>query len=121
MKNIKLFENFLKKTFTEEEARDTLIELEDVGYDVLCESSPNNIYISITAGNEFFDIVNVSEPILELISYFEEKYGDSFSYFIKYIDVNTECEMNINNLEEFIKDYPQEDTYEVIIILRLKN
>jgi hypothetical protein len=29
--------------------------------------------------------------------------------------------MNINNLEEFIKDYPQEDTYEVIIILRLKN
>lgn len=123
MKRIKLFESF-DLEMTEQEIRGALVELVDVGYDVMvAKLDPklfNGYICNITKNNSYFGIVTVSEPILELISYLEEKFGESFFYLLKYIDTDTECEMIIDNLEKYIKDYPLEDTYEVIIILRLK-
>lgn len=122
MRRIKLFESF--GTITEQEVRGALVELQDVGYDVLVTKLDsklvNGYTISISSGDELFDIANVSEPILELIAYFEEKFGDSFVYSIEYIDFNLSDDAEIEDLEQFIKDNPLEDTYEVIITLRLK-
>lgn len=117
MRRIKLFESF-EGGITEQEIRGALVELEDVGYDVLITKTYNGYSVSISAGDEFFDIVNVSEPILELIAYLEEKYVKSFVYSIEYICYTTE-EIEIEDLEQFVKDNPLEDTTEVIIDLRV--
>ena len=135
MRRIKLFEGF-NDGITEQEIRGALVELQDVGYDVLItktsydfdtkqfisglqRGSKNGYTISISADDEFFDIKNVSEPILELIDYLTEKYGDRFVYSIEYQDYTTE-EHEIEDLEQFVKDNPLEDTTEVIMILRVK-
>ncbi len=123
MRRIKLFEGF-NDGMTEQEIRGALVELQDVGYDVLVtkvDSKLVNAYhVGISAGDELFDIANVSEPILELIAYYEEKFGDKFIYSIEYIDLNLSDDTEIEDLEQFVKDNPLEDTYEVIISLRLK-
>jgi hypothetical protein len=119
MRRIKLFESFSDPKITEEEVRGPLVELVDVGYDVLVTKIGYGYNVTITAGYELFDIFNVSEPILELIAYLEEKFVDSFVYSIEYVDVNTGIEEEIEDLEQFIKDNPFEDTYEVIIRLRV--
>jgi hypothetical protein len=136
MRKIKLFEGF-NDGITEQEIRGALVELQDVGYDVLItktsydfdtkqfisglqRGSKNGYTISISADDEFFDIKNVSEPILELIDYLTEKYGDRFVYSIEYQDYTTE-EHEIEDLEQFVKDNPLEDTTEVIMILRVNN
>ena len=118
MRIIKLFENF--NGITEQEIRGALVELEDVGYDVLVTKIGYGYNVTITAGYELFDIFNVSEPILELIAYFEEKFEERFLYSVEYIDVNTENEVEIEDLEQFVKDNPLEDTDLVTITLRLK-
>lgn len=123
MRRIKLFESFGE--ITEQEIRGALVELVDVGYDVLVTKTYNGYSVSISAGDEFFDIKNVSEPILELISYFEEKFGDRFVYSVEYygvIDDGTHVydgEIEIEDLEQFVKDNPLEDTTELIIDLRV--
>lgn len=121
MRRIKLFESFGE--ITEQEIRGALVELQDVGYDVLVtklDSKLANVYhVSISAGNELFDIANVSEPILELIAYYEEKFGDKFIYSVEYIDFNLD-DVEIEDLEQFVKDNPLEDTDQVTITLRLK-
>ena len=136
MRRIKLFESF-ESGITEQEIRGALVELNDVGYDVLVtktaydfdtkqfisglqRGSKNGYTVTISAGDEFFDIKNVSEPILELVDYFTEKFGDRFLYSIEYRDVNTEQEEEIEDLENFLKDYPMEDTDLVTITFRLK-
>ena len=136
MRRIKLFESF-EGGITEQEIRGALVELVDVGYDVLVSKtsydfdtkqfisslqrgSKNGYTITISAEQELFDIANVSEPILELIAYFEEKFGEGFLYSVEYIDVNTEQEVEIEDLEQFVKDNPLEDTDQVTITLRLK-
>ena len=119
MRRIKLFESF-EPEMTEQEIRGALVELQDVGYDVLVTKTYNGYSVSISAGDEFFDIKNVSEPILELIAYFEEKFGKRFVYGIEYIDLNTNQEVEIEDLEQFVKDNPLEDTDQVTITLRLK-
>lgn len=122
MRRIKLFESF-EGGITEQEVRGALVELNDVGYDVLVTKLDsklvNGYTVTISAGDEFFDIKNVSEPILELVDYFTEKFGDRFVYSIEYQDYTTE-EHEIEDLEQFVKDNPLEDTYEVTITLRLK-
>jgi hypothetical protein len=122
MRRIKLFESF-EGGMTEQEIRGALVELQDVGYDVLVtkvDSKLVNAYhVSISAGDELFDIANVSEPILELIAYYEEKFGDKFIYSIEYIDFNLD-DVEIEDLEQFVKDNPLEDTDQVTITLRLK-
>ena len=119
---IKLFESF-EGGMTEQEIRGALVELNDVGYDVLVTKLDsklvNGYTITISAGDEFFDIKNVSEPILELVDYFTEKFGDRFVYSIEYNDYTTE-EHEIEDLEQFVKDNPLEDTDLVTITLRLK-
>lgn len=117
MRRIKLFESF-EPEMTEQEIRGALVELQDVGYDVLV-TKLNGYTISISAGNELFDITNVSEPILELIAYFEEKFGERFLYSVEYIDFNLD-DVEIEDLEQFVKDNPLEDTDLVTITLRLK-
>ena len=123
MRRIKLFEGF-NGDITEQEIRGALVELVDDGYDVLVTKTYNGYSVSISAGDEFFDIANVSEPILELIAYFEEKFGDKFIYSVEYIntfiDENKHDEIEIEDLEQFVKDNPLEDTNQVIITLRLK-
>ena len=127
MRRIKLFESF-DEGITEQEIRGALVELVDDGYDVLVTKLDsklvNGYTISISAEQELFDIANVSEPILELIAYYEEKFGDKFIYSVEYIDFNldeyTYSAVEIEDLEQFVKDNPLEDTYEVIITLRLK-
>jgi len=127
MRRIKLFESF-EGGITEQEIRGALVELQDVGYDVLITKLDsklvNGYTITISAGGEFFDIANVSEPILELIAYFEEKFGDSFVYSIEYIntiiDKYKHDEVEIEDLEQFVKDNPLEDTDLVTITLRIK-
>ena len=132
MRRIKLFESF-EGGMTEQEIRGALVELVDVGYDVLVTKLDsklvNGYTITISAGGEFFDIANVSEPILELIAYFEEKFGDSFVYSIEYIntiigrfihDKYKHDEVEIEDLEQFVKDNPLEDTDLVTITLRIK-
>lgn len=122
MKRIKLFESF-EGGITEQEIRGALVELVDVGYDVLVtkvDSKLVNAYhVSISAEQELFDIANVSEPILELIAYYEEKFGDKFIYSVEYIDFNLD-DVEIEDLEQFVKDNPLEDTDQVTITLRLK-
>lgn len=118
MRRIKLFESF-DLEITELEIRGALAELQDIGYDVLITKRYNGYSVSISAGDNFFDIKNVSEPILELIDYLKEKFGESFVYGIEYIDVNTELEEEILDLYQFINDNPLEDTTEVIIGLRV--
>jgi hypothetical protein len=122
MRRIKLFEGF-NDGITEQEIRGALVELVDVGYDVLVTELDsklvNGYTISISAGDNLFDIKNISEPILELIDYLTEKYGDRFVYSIEYQDYTTE-EHEIEDLEQFVKDNPLEDTTEVIMILRVK-
>jgi hypothetical protein len=118
MRRIKLFESF-EPEMTEQEIRGALVELQDVGYDVLVTKTYNGYSVSISAGDEFFDIKNVSEPILELIDYLTEKYGDRFVYSIEYNDYTTE-EHEIEDLEQFVKDNPLEDTDELKIELVLK-
>jgi hypothetical protein len=118
MRRIKLFESF-EGGITEQEIRGALVELQDVGYDVLVTKHDNGYTISISAGNELFDIANVSEPILELIAYFEEKFEERFLYSVEYIDFNLD-EVEIEDLEQFVKDNPLEDTDQVTITLRLK-
>lgn len=118
MRRIKLFESF-DGSITEQEIRGALVGLEDDGYDVLITKRYNGYSVSISAGDNFFDIKNVSEPILELIDYLKEKFGESFVYGIEYIDVNTELEEEILDLGQFISDNPLEDTTEVIIDLRV--
>lgn len=121
MRRIKLFESFGE--ITEQEIRGALVELQDVGYDVLVtklDSKLANVYhVSISAEQELFDIANVSEPILELIAYYEEKFGDKFIYSVEYIDFNLD-DVEIEDLEQFVKDNPLEDTDQVTITLRLK-
>ncbi len=123
MRRIKLFEGF-NGDITEQEIRGALVELVDVGYDILVSKARTGYIVGITAGGEFFDIANVSEPILELIAYFEEKFGDKFIYSVEYIntfiDENKHDEIEIEDLEQFVKDNPLEDTNQVIITLRLK-
>jgi len=130
MRRIKLFESF-EGGMTEQEIRGALVELNDVGYDVLVTKLDsklvNGYTVTISAGDEFFDIKNVSEPILELVDYFTEKFGDRFLYSIEYRDVNTaksmgitEQEEEIEDLEQFVKDNPLEDTDLVTITFRLK-
>ena len=122
MRRIKLFESF-EGGITEQEIRGALVELVDVGYDVLVtklDSKLANVYhVSISAEQELFDIANVSEPILELIAYYEEKFGDKFIYSVEYIDFNLD-DVEIEDLEQFVKDNPLEDTDQVTITLRLK-
>ena len=122
MRRIKLFESF-EGGITVQEIRGALVELNDVGYDVLVTKLDsklvNGYTITISAGDEFFDIKNVSEPILELVDYFTEKFGDRFVYSIEYNDYTTE-EHEIEDLEQFVKDNPLEDTDLVTITLRLK-
>jgi len=79
MRRIKLFESF-DLEITELEIRGALAELQDIGYDVLITKRYNGYSVSISAGDNFFDIKNVSEPILELIDYLKEKFGESFVY-----------------------------------------
>ncbi len=135
MRRIKLFENF--NGITEEEIRGALVELRDNGYDILVNktsydfdtrkyllNSKNGYTISITAGDNYFYIKNVSESILDLIYYFTEKYGDRFVYSIEFQDSSIEFQdsfgiLDISELEEFIKSNPSEDTTAVIIILRV--
>lgn len=120
MRRIKLFESF-EGGITEQEIRGALVELQDVGYDVLVTKTYNGYSVDISVGGEFlFDIKNVSEPILELVAYFEEKFGKRFVYSIEYIDINTNQEVEIEDLEQFVKDNPLEDTDQVTITLRLK-
>ena len=127
MRRIKLFESF-EGGITEQEIRGALVELQDVGYDVLVTKTYNGYSVDISVGGEFlFDIKNVSEPILELVAYFEEKFGKRFVYSIEYIDINTNqevgpygCLLEIEDLEQFVKDNPLEDTDQVTITLRLK-
>jgi len=124
MRRIKLFESF-EGGMTEQEIRGALVELVDVGYDVLVTKTYNGYSVSISAGDNFFDIKNVSEPILELIAYLEEKFGERFVYSVEYYGCeNTmgtyDDEIEIEDLEQFVKDNPLEDTTEVIIDLRLK-
>ena len=122
MRRIKLFEGF-EPEMTEQEIRGALVELQDVGYDVLVTKTYNGYSVSISAGDEFFDIKNVSEPILELIAYLEEKFRDRFIYSVEYIntfiDKYKHDEIEIEDLEEFVKDNPLEDTTEVVIDLRV--
>jgi hypothetical protein len=118
MRRIKLFEGF-NDGITEQEIRGALVELVDVGYDVLVTLESYYKFVTISAGGEFFDIVNVSEPILELIDYLTEKYVDRFVYSIEYNDYTTE-EHEIEDLEQFVKDNPLEDTDLVTITFRLK-
>ena len=123
MRRIKLFESF-EGGITEQEIRGALVELQDVGYDVLVTKTYNGYSVSISAGDEFFDIKNVSEPILELIAYLEEKFRDSFVYSVEYYGCeNTmgtyDDEIEIEDLEQFVKDNPLEDTTELIIDLRV--
>jgi hypothetical protein len=122
MRRIKLFESF-DGGITEQEIRGALVELVDVGYDVLVtkvDSKLVNAYhVSISVEQELFDIANVSEPILELIAYYEEKFGDKFIYSVEYIDFNLD-DVEIEDLEQFVKDNPLEDTDQVTITLRLK-
>ena len=63
MRRIKLFESFSDPKITEEEVRGPLVELVDVGYDVLVTKIGYGYNVTITAGYELFDIFNVSEPI----------------------------------------------------------
>lgn len=120
MRRIELFESF-EPEMTEQEIRGALVELSDVGYDVLVTKTYNGYSVDISVGGEFlFDIKNVSEPILDLIAYFEEKFGKRFVYGIEYIDLNTNQEVEIEDLEQFVKDNPLEDTDQVTITLRLK-
>ena len=122
MRRIKLFEGF-NGDITEQEIRGALVELQDVGYDVLVTKTYNGYSVSISAGDEFFDIKNVSEPILELIAYLEEKFRDRFIYSVEYIntfiDKYKHDEIEIEDLEQFVKDNPLEDTTEVVIDLRV--
>ena len=118
MRRIKLFESF-DQEITEQEIRGALLELQDVGYDVLITKIYTGYSVSISAGDEFFDIKNVSEPVLELIDYLTEKYGDRFVYSIEYNDYTTE-DHEIEDLEQFVKDNPLEDTDELKIELVLK-
>ena len=122
MRRIKLFESF-EGGITEQEIRGALVELQDVGYDVLVTKTYNGYSVSISAGDEFFDIKNVSEPILELIAYLEEKFRDRFIYSVEYIntfiDKYKHDEIEIEDLEQFVKDNPLEDTTEVVIDLRV--
>ena len=122
MRRIKLFEGF-EPEMTEQEIRGALVELQDVGYDVLVTKTYNGYSVSISAGDEFFDIKNVSEPILELIAYLEEKFRDRFIYSVEYIntfiDKYKHDEIEIEDLEQFVKDNPLEDTTEVVIDLRV--
>jgi hypothetical protein len=118
MRRIKLFESF-EGGITEQEIRGALLELQDVGYDVLITKTYTGYSVSISAGDEFFDIKNVSEPILELIDYLTEKYGGRFVYSIEYNDYTTE-DHEIEDLEQFVKDNPLEDTDELKIELVLK-
>jgi hypothetical protein len=122
MRRIKLFESF-EGGMTEQEIRGALVELVDVGYDVLVTKLDsklvNGYTITISAEQELFDIANVSEPILELIAYYEEKFGDKFIYSVEYIDFNLD-DVEIEDLEQFVEDNPLEDTDSVTITLRLK-
>lgn len=122
MRRIKLFESF-EGGMTEQEIRGALVELQDVGYDVLVTKFDsklvNGYTITISAEQELFDIANVSEPILELIAYYEEKFGDKFIYSVEYIDFNLD-DVEIEDLEQFVKDNPLEDTDSVTITLRIK-
>lgn len=122
MRRIKLFESF-EGGMTEQEIRGALVELVDVGYDVLVTKVDsklvNGYTITISAEQELFDIANVSEPILELIAYYEEKFGDKFIYSVEYIDFNLD-DVEIEDLEQFVKDNPLEDTDSVTITLRIK-
>ena len=75
MRRIKLFESF--NVITEEEIRGSLVELQDKGYYIETKKTYNGYTVFITVGSaskgseedEFFNIIDVSEPILELISY----------------------------------------------------
>jgi hypothetical protein len=117
MRRIKLFESF--NELTEEEIRGALVDLSDVGYDVFIKKKSKGYRINISVEGEYFDIVNVSEPILTLMDYFSEKFGNRFVYSIIYMDENID-EVEIEDLEQFVKDNPMEDTDEVIIKLKVK-
>lgn len=132
MRRIKLFESFNDPKITEEEVRGPLVELVDVGYDVLVTKTYNGYSVCISvdgektyvADEEYFDIANVSEPILDLIAYLQEKYGKRFVYSIEYYGItddwkNIYGEVEIEDLEQFVKDNPLEDTPFITIDLRV--
>ena len=116
MRRIKLFEGF-NDGITEQEIRGALVELVDDGYNLIITETSNGYSISIGVGGEFFNIKNVSEPILELIDYLTEKYGKKFVYSIEYNDYLYGV---IDNLELFVKDNPLEDTDELRLKLIIK-
>ena len=133
MRRIKLFESFSDPKITEEEVRGPLVELVDVGYDVLVTKTYNGYSVCISADGEktyvadeeYFDIANVSEPILDLIAYLQEKYGKRFVYSIEYYQSKKlglgdfYGEVEIEDLEQFVKDNPLEDTPFITIDLRV--
>lgn len=121
MRRIKLFENFGQE-IAEQEVRGALAELMDQGYDVLVTKTYNGYSVSISAGDEFFDIRNVAQPILELIDYLTEKFGERFVYSVEYRDIISliSSVIEIEDLEQFIIDNPLEDTDEFTIDLFLK-
>jgi len=120
MRRIKLFENFGQE-IAEQEVRGALAELMDQGYDVLVTKTYNGYSVSISAGDEFFDIRNVAQPILELIDYLTEKFGERFVYSVEYRDIISliSSVIEIEDLEQFIIDNPLEDTDEFTIDLRV--
>lgn len=122
MRRIKLFENF-NQEITEQEVRGALAELMDQGYDVLVTKTYNGYSVSISAGDEFFDIKNVAQPVLELIDYLTEKFGERFVYSVEYYGCDNTMgiydEIEIEDLEQFVIDNPVEDTTEVTIDLRV--
>lgn len=120
MRRIKLFESF-DQEITEQEVRGALAELMDQGYDVLVTKTYNGYSVSISAGDEFFDIKNVAQPVLELIDYLTEKFGKRFVYSVEYRDIISliSSVIEIEDLEQFIIDNPLEDTDEVTIDLRV--
>lgn len=142
MKRIKLFESF-DDNITEQEIKGALVELVDNGYDVLVTRSlydfdtklyysnltkvqrNSNLGYIITikpkpCDDIIFSIIDVSEPIIELIAYLKEKYDERLVYSIELTDIDTESEQEVEDFEQFVNDFPHEETYEVTITLRVK-
>ena len=109
MRRIELFESFSSDLSLE--IKGGLVELEDAGFRVSISSVSNRNFVKVVIDNGlFFNIIDISEPILQLIDYLREKYGDNFTHTIEYEsrdDFGDSIDLDIVDLEDFIKDEEQ--------------
>ena len=85
IKSFKLFES-VEVVLSEEDIKNSLIELYDLGYQVSINIYKNAYQINITCpeNDDYFYMSDIGDILVTFIDYLKYKLGETFSYILEY-------------------------------------